>query len=274
MSELRDFWIWLGKFPTEDDFERYVNRDRGRSRFEKEFKVQSLHEYFAYKEGSRPLYDVLGGLWYSAGFIDAALEAAAQAGISDGDANTAIACQNPGKFSKQKLVEVTSPVRYIGKFTVDREATPVGALVPDKPPVEVEDHDCIVSVWLGTLKSEAALSRYMREQYKREDKPLSRFGGDFCIYYDSDFVEWRFADQPQGVSELLEGHSYAESFAPAAAEAAQKEGIDKANTIIIVYDFDYRQEAPFWGKLHNREEGQPNLKAPVQFLDAFAYEKP
>lgn len=77
-----------------------------------------------------------------------------------------------------------------------------------------------VHVWLGRFSNERALDLYLEETYGDDDGPISAFAADMGTgFYDHDFVESSFREATSDAAALLEGHSYAESFAARVVEA-------------------------------------------------------
>lgn len=97
-----------------------------------------------------------------------------------------------------------------------------------------------VSVWVGDLRDDAALQRYLQERNGgREDKPMSHLARDLGVwFYDHDLLEGSWRSRCP-IGQLLAGVSFGRSFVPQAIEAAHSRGIEAASTLIVLFDFDH-----------------------------------
>jgi hypothetical protein len=98
----------------------------------------------------------------------------------------------------------------------------------------LREKDNVVSVWLGTMRSDDALAAYVDD-----DDDGSPFARDLGVSVeDVEFIESSFseADAP---SEILAGHTFASQYATAAEAAATKLGLRRVNSAVIVLDRAY-----------------------------------
>jgi hypothetical protein len=125
--------------------------------------------------------------------------------------------------------------------------------------------DNVVSVWLGTFPDQTAFERYFAEDWEHCDSdgfPACLFWKDLGIrWFDHDSQEGGFVGDPIPVEELFsQGWSYLVSFRDPLLEACRLNDVKLANAIMLLYDYDYPQEAGYTS---------PNMK----FLDVFPYAK-
>lgn len=93
-----------------------------------------------------------------------------------------------------------------------------------------------VHIWLGDFPSDDALHDYLEEAYDEDDDdaPINRFAAEQEVsFYDVDFLESGF-DESGDLKSLIEGHSYSETYLDDLTAAAESEGIEHANTFIMV----------------------------------------
>lgn len=92
-----------------------------------------------------------------------------------------------------------------------------------------------VHIWLGDFPSDDALYEYLEESYDEDDEaPINRFAADQeASFYDVDFLESGF-EESGDLRALIEGHSYNEAYLDDLLAAAENEGLEHANTFIMV----------------------------------------
>lgn len=110
-----------------------------------------------------------------------------------------------------------------------------------------------VSIWVGTL-DKPAFEEYL------SGGDAGQFERDAGVELEScdGTSEVNWTDEPHSISKLLAGHSWADSFSSAAAEAARSAGIDSANAIVVLYDHQWSGR---WPK-----------RSPLRFLGSFSYQ--
>jgi hypothetical protein len=96
----------------------------------------------------------------------------------------------------------------------------------------MEEHLC--HIWLG-LFGPSAPETYFVQKYVDDETPPSRFGAEQQQPYsfDYDFVEISFPNDPRPVRELVDGHSYSESYLDAVVRKATELGITEANVFVL-----------------------------------------
>ena len=111
----------------------------------------------------------------------------------------------------------------------------------------------MVSVWVGDFNSDIELEDYMN---------LSRkFEKDFCFELNErDMPETSVEPKPVAVSQLVNGFSWSNSYVESVAELAREHGIEKATTMVVFLNFEYRPERV-----------KPNERAPLKFLGAVPF---
>src|SRR5262249_25106401 len=107
-----------------------------------------------------------------------------------------------------------------------------------------------VSVWLGTFPDEASCEAYFKEGWDQRDKddfPTCRVWQDLGIqWFDHDSEEGGFVSDTVPIEELLgRGWSYAESFRGPLLAACRAKGIEKANAVMFLFDYDYPEEVGY-----------------------------
>ena len=109
----------------------------------------------------------------------------------------------------------------------------------------LDEKSGFVSVWIGNMTS-AEFKRYCLEEHysddpEHDDVPMNPFAADMGdVFYDHDFVEGKCERRPQMIKKLLMGLSNADTFLQATVAAAEKKGISKANTAIVIYDHELK----------------------------------
>lgn len=118
-----------------------------------------------------------------------------------------------------------------------------------------------VSIWLGNFPDDKALWEYASETHYDDDgnalsTPFSRdfFGGKYYPF-DTDFWERAVVEPSNDLAKLVESFSYGDTF--------EVDGITLKktyNAVILVYDFEYKQD-------------KIPANAAVEFIAAVPYEK-
>jgi hypothetical protein len=124
----------------------------------------------------------------------------------------------------------------------------------------------IVSVWIGTFPSVDAAEAY----FGIPDEigvylPPESFARDLAMDdLPSECLEVNFEQvSPRPLRELLQEATFAGTFIEQAVEAAGQQGIQAAQGVALVYDFDY-QFAPGWQR----------AVGPLQFIGSFPFVRP
>ena len=119
-----------------------------------------------------------------------------------------------------------------------------------------------VTVWLGNLNSEAEFEAYLRENIDEDadiDAPLNQFAEDIGFgFYDHDRQEAEYFGENLQIDKLIEPFSNSASFASEFAKAATSKGITTADSAILLFDCQYRQNI--------------SAAAPMTFIGNFDYE--
>ena len=124
----------------------------------------------------------------------------------------------------------------------------------------------IVSVWTGTFPSVEAAEGY----FGIPDEigvylPLEGFAKDLAIDdLPTECLEVNFEQvSPRPLRELLRDATFAATLIDKAVEAGSRQGIQAAQGVALVYDFDY-QAAPDWQR----------AVGPLQFIGSFPFVRP
>ena len=92
-----------------------------------------------------------------------------------------------------------------------------------------------VSVWIGNLSTDMELDDYMN--IERD------FETDFGFALDGhDMPETKVEEKPVPISNLVDGFSWADSYAEAVSQLAKKQGIESASTMVVCINFEYKPE--------------------------------
>jgi len=120
-----------------------------------------------------------------------------------------------------------------------------------------------VSLWAGRFPSVEDAEAY----FGIPDEigvylPAEAFSRDFDLgHFPSENLEVNFERRlPRPLRELLQDATFAGSFLDQAVAAAVEQGIDQAQGVALVYDFDYRLKA-----------GRCDEAGPLRFVGAFPY---
>jgi hypothetical protein len=88
-------------------------------------------------------------------------------------------------------------------------------------------------IWLGLFGPESP-ETYFVQKYEEDETPQSQFGAEQeQPYFDYDFVEISFPNDPRPVRELVDGHSYSESYLESVVKKAAELGISEANVFVL-----------------------------------------
>lgn len=94
--------------------------------------------------------------------------------------------------------------------------------------------------WLGRFPNEERVKRYFDEVWDpddedREHTPLSEFGRDQGrFWYDHDFLEHGYREDPGSIAALVEGHSWHEQWATELSRRAAEAGLTSCNTVVFI----------------------------------------
>jgi uncharacterized repeat protein (TIGR04138 family) len=120
-----------------------------------------------------------------------------------------------------------------------------------------------VSLWVGTFPSVEDAETY----FGIPDEigvylPPEAFAADFGLgNFPPDTLEVNFEQvAPRPLGELLLDATFAASFLDRAVEAAARQGIEKAQGVALLYDFDYRLNA-----------ARRDVAGPLRFIGTFAF---
>ena len=99
------------------------------------------------------------------------------------------------------------------------------------------DEFSIVDIWAGSFPSKSLFIQYFEEQYIDDDLPINRFAADQgVIFYDHDFCESRFHNQPiKSFDKLIEDHSYWRSYIDEAKQTFLANNYNEVNVTILVW---------------------------------------
>ncbi len=103
------------------------------------------------------------------------------------------------------------------------------------------EKDGIVSMWVGTFRSEDDLYGYLGFRYDDDGNASSQFATHSgLVWYDQDRQEASFlGKRPSDTREAMEGHSYIESFVEEASETLQRATNAHWNSLILLYNYSY-----------------------------------
>jgi uncharacterized repeat protein (TIGR04138 family) len=120
-----------------------------------------------------------------------------------------------------------------------------------------------VSLWVGTFASVENAETY----FGIPDEigvylPPEAFAADFALgNFPPDTLEVNFEQvSPRPLGELLRDATFAASFLDRAIEAAARQGIDQAQGVALLYDFDYRLHA-----------ARRDVAGPLRFIGTFPF---
>lgn len=121
----------------------------------------------------------------------------------------------------------------------------------------------LVSLWIGVFPSVAAAEEYFGIPDEiGVDLPPDAFAQDLGLeQLPSECLEVNFEQvSPRPLRQLLQDTTYSASFMEQAVAAATEQGIQTAQGIALLYNFDY-QAAPNWQR----------TVGPVQFIGSFPF---
>lgn len=133
--------------------------------------------------------------------------------------------------------------------------------------MESHEKQDVLSIWVGTLEYpsyENFRDDWIEEKYDRHNPDaivLSKFMNTYQTgWYDHDFQDVHFVKDPVSLGDLIKDCSYFESYENEVLEVAKNQGIDRCNTIIIVFNFEYP-----------KSKAKALEKLPLKFLGTFPY---
>ncbi|MEZ6058106.1 MAG: immunity 22 family protein [Planctomycetaceae bacterium] len=271
-------FVWVGTFDNDREFKKYANHSAAKCPFRVDYPMSCSGSYIeTFRAPNESLRNAMERLYYSAGYLDAVLEQLkGKKGASSLNAVKVIYAPNrlAKKIDTTNWLAVKAPLRFLGAFEY-------GTNVPLRHP-NLKDGKALeqkgwASVWIGTTADKSSADSYMEEVYKKngpEDQPLSRFGRDWKLSYDHDFLFHESHSVPQSVDKLLNGWTGGKLFAKPATAAAKAAGISTGTLVVVAYDLDYSVAPPFYtldGAGYSRNKGKPNAKSPLTFVGAFRY---
>ena len=110
-------------------------------------------------------------------------------------------------------------------------------ILPEKK-VKVEEplEYNIVDIWFCNFASEKKLYNYLKEDYRKEDKPISMFAKDQNeIFYDHDFLGYHYLGQKtNSIETLLKNCSWSFTFQQLVQEKLNKQS-ESFNSVIYVF---------------------------------------
>lgn len=121
-----------------------------------------------------------------------------------------------------------------------------------------------VSLWLGNFASEEEFDRFFAESIAEDSngtEPLNGFAAAIgCGFYDHDFQEAHFFGAERlALRAMLGRFSYSASYLEAAARAAEEKNTASVNTVILLFDCEYR--------------GVTETSSPIRFIGSFPYDE-
>ncbi|MCF6199543.1 MAG: immunity 22 family protein [Hyphomicrobiaceae bacterium] len=88
-------------------------------------------------------------------------------------------------------------------------------------------------IWLAQFPSKSSFDDYFNESYEDDETPINLFASEQAeLFYDHDWVERSF-DASAGLRQLIQHHSYAESYIEKVLRAATSHNIRNANSFIM-----------------------------------------
>jgi hypothetical protein len=115
----------------------------------------------------------------------------------------------------------------------------------------LKDRQGVVSVFLGTFPSREEFETYLEETYDEDRSEIGAtcpFWTDLGVdWLDHDFQDAHYeGDVPVTLDVFFaDPFSYLDSFRTDLLEACARQGIDKVNAGIFVYDYTHRNDRPF-----------------------------
>ena len=88
-------------------------------------------------------------------------------------------------------------------------------------------------IWLARFPSESAFDEYFDENYEDDDAPINSFSKEQGqTFYDHDWLERSFKSSGD-LRQLIQGHSYADSYSEKVIAEAASRNIKNANCFIM-----------------------------------------
>ena len=88
-------------------------------------------------------------------------------------------------------------------------------------------------IWIGVL-SEDAPQDFFEEQFEDEDAAVSPFAESQDEHWiDHDFLEISWQDETTEAAQLIDGHSWSDSYLDAVVGKAKELGLPKINTFVL-----------------------------------------
>ncbi len=88
-------------------------------------------------------------------------------------------------------------------------------------------------IWLARFPSKAAFDDYFNENHEDDDAPINLFASEQNeLFYDHDWIEKSF-DASASLRQLIQHHSYAESYIEKVLQTATSPKITQANSFIM-----------------------------------------
>ncbi len=268
--------IWYGTFPSEAEFLKYADHNKSKCPFMKDFPFEYDGEWFlhTYQHPKETWREALIRLYYSVGYVDE-LQKLLKKKKSAAKANAFKVI-----LAKKDLPGDTwpkdKPLQFLGAIEFSNRAVMIHPEMPREPRL---DHEGWASIWIGTAPSTEFMEDYMEERDDDDEdtgKPISKFGRDWQLTYDHDYLFYEAYRKPVSVQALLKGWEDLPPVLKEAAAAAQKAGVASGNVVVVAYGLDYRAKPPF-SSLNNagyfRHKGKPK-KSCLQFIGAFQYKQP
>ena len=276
---MKSAYVWVGNFDSENAMMDYCDHSKAKCPWRDQFplgKKRGTGSYIqAFKQPKESLRDAIVQLSYSPGYDEPVLETLREQGEIERVNSIKVvyfSTENTDTIDPSSWPTDTM-LRFLGRFDYD-DQTPYSH--PERRTEPAYEQEGWVSIWIGTAESEEFIEAYMQEGEYDEDegRPPSKFGHDWKLSYDHDYLFHEGYPEPKPVAELLDGWRAAESFAQPAVAAATGAGITEGNFMVVAYDLDYSQKPPFstlddagyW-----RHKGKPSAKSPLKFVGAFRY---
>ena len=276
--------VWVGTFDSKKALLEYANHSKKKCPWCDDFPLAAASGSGTYQEAFCSAKDELRApllqLIYAAGYVEPVLAKLKKQKLLE-KVNAVKVVYFPKKDADRidtKAWPKNAPLAFLGAFDFDDNKTPMWH--PERRTEPAYEQEGWVSIWIGTAESEEVIEAYMEEdEYDEEEdagKPASKFGRDWKLCYDHDYLFHEGYAKPKPVKALLQGWNDAKSFLKPALAAADAAGVTDGNFVVVAYDLDYSQKPPFstldaagyW-----RLKGKPSAKSPLKFIGAFPYSK-
>jgi Immunity protein 22 len=122
-----------------------------------------------------------------------------------------------------------------------------------------------VSIWVSVVPLNRIPDDYFEENYGGDEYvPLTPFYGDFGFgYFDHDFMDTNTSEgRATEIENLLGPCSYSASYVELAVAEAKRRGLEKTQSIVLLFDFKYDPDVS--------EITKSNY---MEFLGSFVYDK-